>query len=171
VIIYQTIWHHIPEENNFHTHCCKKPQLLLTYLRVAFSSNVCTEDCSCSDDMSASFKASKLHATSEQSLQTHKNTAILQFHKIHCHLYCLHPVVYYYIVLLYNHQHNKFVINNQYYCINIYLYISSMFRFSWIITRQIFMKCIFVLNCHFSTVIYFAALNSIPQWDKPSTPV
>jgi hypothetical protein len=27
------------------------------------------------------------------------------------YIYCLHPVVYYYIVLLYNHQHNRFVIN------------------------------------------------------------
>lgn len=77
VIIYQTIWHHMPEDNNFHIHRCEKPQILLTYLCVASSSNLCIEDHSCSDDRSASFKASKLHATSEKSLQTHKNIAIL----------------------------------------------------------------------------------------------
>jgi hypothetical protein len=59
--------------------------------------------------------------------------------------YCLHPLVYYYIVLLYN-QHNKFVIN-QYYFTNIYYALCYMFRSSWIIIRKIFMKCTFVLNC------------------------
>lgn len=99
VIIYQTIWHHMTVDNNFHVHCCEKPQILLTYLHVAFSSNVCIEDCSCSDDRSPSFKASKLHATSEKSLQTHKNTAILQSPKIQCHLCCLHPVAYYHTMV------------------------------------------------------------------------
>jgi hypothetical protein len=35
--------------------------------------------------------------------------------------YCLYPIVYYYTVLLYNHQHNKFVINKQCYYIIILL--------------------------------------------------
>jgi hypothetical protein len=47
------------------------------------------------------------------------------------------------IVLSYNRQHSKFVINNQCFCIVIrfIMYICYMFHSSWIIIRQSFMKC------------------------------
>jgi hypothetical protein len=48
----------------------------------------------------------------------------------------------YIMALLYNRQHNEFVINNQYCCIVIryIMYISYMFQSSWITIMQFFIK-------------------------------